>query len=154
VGHHYVPQKYLRNFEARGQPGFIWLHDRQGGKPKLAPIAQVAQSKGFYSPETEDALAREVERPANAVIAKLIDDESISRAERFALTFYIATMLKRVPFRRRRVMEMYPTVLDDTVARIREQLIELAHSLPDVAPPRSTPKSGHRIDTPKPAIGR
>lgn len=132
MGHHYVPQRYLRNFEARGQPGFIWLHDKQGGKPTLAAIAQVARSKGFYSPETEDALAREVERPANAVIATLINNNTISSAERFALTFYIATMLKRVPFRRRRAMEMYPTVLDDTVARIRDQIIDLARSLPDI----------------------
>lgn len=134
MGHHYVPQRYLRNFEPRGRPGFIWLHDKQAGKPRLASIAQVAQSKEYYSPETESVLAREVERPANAVIAKLINNDTISPTERFELTFYIATMLKRVPFRRRRAMEMYPTVLDDTVARIREQIIELAHSLPDVPP--------------------
>jgi hypothetical protein len=87
MGHHYVPQRYLQNFEARGQPGFIWLHDKQGGKPALASIAQVAQSKAFYSLETEGVLAREVERPANAVITKLINNDTISPAERFALSF-------------------------------------------------------------------
>jgi uncharacterized protein DUF4238 len=134
MGHHYVPQRYLKNFQARGRPGFIWLYDKQPGKPRLAAIAQVAQSKEFYSPETEDVLAREVERPANAVIAKLINNDALSSAERFELTFYIGTMLKRVPFRRRKAMEMYPKVLDDTVARVRRQIIELAGTLSDVDP--------------------
>jgi hypothetical protein len=42
-------------------------------------------------------------------------------------------MLKRVPFRRRRAWEIYPRVLDDTVSEIRNQIIELARSLPDMA---------------------
>ena len=119
---HYVPQQYLRNFEARGHPGFVWLYDKQGGNPRLAAIKQVAQSKEYYSADTEDLLAREVERPANAIIAKLLSNAAIDSTERFALTFYIGTMLKRVPYRRRKAMEMYPTVLDETVGRIRKQL--------------------------------
>jgi hypothetical protein len=134
MGHHYVPQRYLQNFEARERPGFIWLHDKKTGESRLAKIAQVAQSKEYYLPETEESLAREVESPANVVMRKLIDNQLLDAAERFRLTFYLGTMLKRVPFRRRRAMEMYPNVLNDTISRVRQQITELARSLPDIDP--------------------
>ena len=75
MGHHYVPQRHLRNFQATEKPGFIWLHDKRGGVSKLVKIAQVAQAKGFYSKETEVLLGRAVEAPANQVIEKLLRQE-------------------------------------------------------------------------------
>ena len=68
MGRHYVPQRYLRNFEIPERPGFVWLHDKQSGKSHPAPIDKVAQSKGYYSPEVEETL-RQVEGPANVVMA-------------------------------------------------------------------------------------
>ncbi|MFH1303928.1 MAG: DUF4238 domain-containing protein [Planctomycetota bacterium] len=129
MGYHYVPQRYLKNFSTPNQPELIWLHDKKGGAPKLVPIEVVAQAKGYYSEQTEGLLAREVEGPANIVIQKLMENKSLDRAERFRLTYYLGTMLKRVPYRRRKAMEMYPSVLDDTIARVREQIKDLAHSL-------------------------
>lgn len=134
MGQHYVPQRYLRNFEAPAKPGFIWVHDKKMGESHLASIPQVAQSKQYYSAETEKLLAHQIEKPANAVIQKLIENEHTDAAERFLLTFYLGTMLKRVPFRRRKAMETYPGVLNDTVARVRQQITGLARSLPDVDP--------------------
>jgi hypothetical protein len=49
MGHHFVPQRYLRNFEDPNQPDYIWVHDRRGGPAKLASIAKLAQSRNFYS---------------------------------------------------------------------------------------------------------
>lgn len=134
MGHHYVPQRYLKNFGAPEQPELIWLHDKKGGAPKLVPIEVVAQAKGYYSEQTEALLAREVEGPANLVIQKLMENKSLDRAERFRLTYYLGTMLKRVPYRRRKAMETYPSVLGDTIARVREQIKDLARSLPDADP--------------------
>jgi hypothetical protein len=125
MGRHYVPQRYLRNFEVPERPGFIWLHDKQSRKSHLAPIAKVAQSKNYYSPDVEEAL-RQVEGLANAVIAKLLTNESVSVVERFSLTLYIATMIKRVPYRRRKFMELYPGVLKNTVDEVREEITRAA----------------------------
>ena len=134
MGHHSVPQRYLRNFGTSEQPELIWQHDKQGEAPKLLPIKKVSQSKGYYSEETEVLLANEIESPANLVIQKLIDNKSLDQTERFQLTYYLGTMLKRVPYRRRKSMEMYPNVLDNTITRVREQIKDLARSLPDVDP--------------------
>jgi hypothetical protein len=129
MGHHFVPQRYLRNFENPSRPGFIWLHDKRGGPARLAPIKQVAQAKRFYSAQTEDSLARHVETPANVVIRKLTGDTVITSAERLQLAYYMAVMLKRVPARRRRSAEMIPGVLSDVVANVREQLNAIANAV-------------------------
>lgn len=132
MGHHYVPQRYLKNFGSLEQPEFIWLHDKKGGTSKLVPIEAVAQAKGYYVKQTEKLLAQAVETPANLVIQNLREDKSIDATGRFRLTYYLGTMLKRIPYRRRKAMEAYPGILDDTIARVREQINELARSLPNV----------------------
>ncbi len=134
MGYHYVPQRYLKNFAVSDQAEMIWQHDKKGNAPKLLPIVIVAQSKGYYSEQTESLLAKEIEGPANLVNQKLIENKPIDLAERFQLTYYLGTMLKRIPFRRRKAMEMYPNVLDDTISRVRNQIKDLACSLPDIDP--------------------
>ncbi len=129
MGHHFVPQRYLRNFEDTNRTGYIWLHDKRGGPARLAQIAHVAQTKHFYSEETEAILAREVEAPGNAVIRKLTNETAISRAERLQLAYYIGVMLKRIPTSRRRSTEMIPVALADVVQNVREQLSSLARDV-------------------------
>ncbi len=129
MGHHFVPQRYLRNFESPGRPGFIWLHDRSGGSPSHVSIAKVAQAKGFYSVETEAILARAVEAPANIVIQKLTGNAAITPVERLQLSYYIGVMMKRIPAQRRRSTEMIPGVLTDVVSNLRQELKSLAHEM-------------------------
>jgi uncharacterized protein DUF4238 len=130
LGRHYVPQRYLRNFEIPECPGFVWLHDKQSGKSRPAAIDKVAQSKGYYSDEVERALATDIEAPGNAVMAKLRQNDALSATERVQMTAYMATMLKRVPYRRRKALEMLPGVLSGTTERIRQELIEAAATIP------------------------
>lgn len=129
MGHHFVPQRYLRNFENPSRPGFIWLHDKRGGPARLARITQVAQAKQFYSAETETILARHVETPGNAVIQKLTSQTAITPVERLQLAYYVGVMLKRIPAKRRRSAEMMPGVLADVVSSIREQLEAIASAV-------------------------
>jgi hypothetical protein len=126
MGHHFVPQRYLRNFEDVAHPGYIWVHDRHGATPQLAKIDKVAQSRNFYSQTTEVILAESVERPANPIIAKLTSSQSITLSERFQLAYYIAVMLKRIPAHRRHVQAMVPEALADVVNSVRKQLEEFA----------------------------
>lgn len=129
MGHHFVPQRYLRNFESPGRPGFIWLHDKQGDSPNHVSIAKVAQAKGFYSAKTEDILARHVEAPANIVIRKLINGTPITSVERLQLSYYIGVMMKRIPAQRRRSTEMMPGVLKEVVSNLRQELKSIAHDM-------------------------
>lgn len=129
MGHHYIPQWYLRNFGIPSQPDFIWLYEKHGGPARRVPIAGVAQAKRFYSPQTEGALARHVEPAGNAVIQKLMSETPITPVERLQLAFYIGVMMKRVPARRRRAAEMIPGVLADVVSKVREELEVIANTL-------------------------
>lgn len=129
MGHHFVPQRYLRNFEDPGKPGYIWVHDKSGGQPRPASVAKVAQSKAFYAAKTENVLAQMVEQPGNRVMQKLIGNATITVEERLQLALYIGVMLKRVPTHRRRSSEMVPGVLKDTMEEMRQQLREIANGL-------------------------
>jgi Protein of unknown function (DUF4238) len=122
MGHHYVPQQYLRNFQAPERHEFIWVHDKEKVTASLAAIKNVAQIRRFYSQETEDRLAREVETPANRVIDKLLKDEKISSAERMQLAIYIGTMHRRVPSERRRTQEMAPGIVREFFETLRSEI--------------------------------
>jgi hypothetical protein len=137
VGHHYVPQKYLSNFQCPGRPAFVWMHDKHTGEARQVAIKQAAQSKDFYgSAETENMLANEIERPANPVIQKIIAHEPIDSAERHHLAYYVGSMLMRVPANRRKLFANYPGQLAEYFADLREQATTLASTLPDVSPER------------------
>src|SRR5258706_8074926 len=152
MGHHFVPQRYLRNFEDPNRPGFIWLHDRLKGTARLAQINHVAQTEQFYSQETERVLAREVEAPANPVIRKLISGVAIVPVERLQFAYYIGVMLKRIPASRRRVTEMIPGVLADLVADVRQQLRSLASEVR--ADPEILAKRLQEVDAAEKKFGR
>jgi hypothetical protein len=144
MGHHFVPQRYLRNFEDPNQPDYIWVHDRRGGPAKLASIAKLAQSRNFYSQSTETILAQTVEQPANPVLQKLTTHKSIDSAERFHLAYYTCVMMKRIPAHRRHSSEMLPDVLANVVNEIRSQINALAHETG--ADPEILKKRGLELD--------
>ena len=56
MGHHYVPQAYLKGFEAAESPGMVGTYDKERNSFALLPIKNVAQSPGFYDDETERLL--------------------------------------------------------------------------------------------------
>ncbi len=127
MGEHFLPQRYLEQFQDPDKPGFIWLHDKRGETPRLARIKKVAQIKQFYGAETETFLTREVEIPANAVIRKLIEgNRAITPIDRLQLAYYIGVMLKRTPARRRRSAELIPGAAADFVGKVREKLKAIA----------------------------
>jgi hypothetical protein len=126
MGHHYVPQRYLRNFQIPAKASFIWLFDKRGGRPREASIEKVAQIRGFYDPAIEIQLNTDVELPGTAVIEKLRNAASINDSERATLTIYIGTMMMRVPERRQRAHALIPKVLAESRQRVRERLIAAA----------------------------
>lgn len=134
MGQHYVPQAYLRHFEIPSQPGSIWLFDKQGGQPHITSIDKVAQSHNYYSQETEAALARNVEKPGNQAMERLLQNKSLTPSERDDLSFYIAVTLLRGPYRRRWFRERYPQVLAQTMAETRSEIMAATAATGSTAP--------------------
>jgi hypothetical protein len=130
MGYHYVPQKYLSRFADEAVPEAIWLYDKRGGVPKRIGIPAVAQSRDFYSSDDEAKLAQIVEGPTDPAISKLLRHEALLDRERLQLSFYIATMFRRVPYQRRRVYEtIVPPVLDKIFSEMRTDLVRAAEAL-------------------------
>ena len=93
MGHHYVPQRYLRGFQCPEKPGWVWAFDKQSEAVKQLPIKQVAQAPDFYELDVERTLNMSVEIPGGAAIEKVCRGAEIDEDERQALTYYIGTML-------------------------------------------------------------
>lgn len=125
---HYVPQHYLKGFESPGDPGTIWTYDKVLKQLKRIPIKVVAQEPGFYDAKTESDLNTEIERPALSSLGRLRRRETVDQDDRLRLAIYTASMMMRVPRRRRKALEMVPSVLADTVAGVRKRLEEWASS--------------------------
>ena len=116
MGHHYVPQKYLRGFTDSSCPDALWQFDKKTLSYSVQPvsIAKIAQQRSFYDADTERLLNELVERPGNRVLDKLRSgDLSLEDEERAHLSVYIATMLKRVPHHRAKGEAMAPGVLTE-----------------------------------------
>jgi hypothetical protein len=122
MGHHYTPQAYLRGFADPSDQRMIWFYDKKERLFRRASIKNVAQQPGFYTPEIEEQLNVIVEGPANRVIADLRDGKEIGPQERFHLSLYIATMLKRVPRHRQKFLDLAPKALEDTVRELKQYI--------------------------------
>jgi hypothetical protein len=125
MGHHFVPQAYLRAFEDPLQPGMIWVYPRSAG-PRIASIEKVAQSSGFYDPSDEADLNAIVERPAFPLLDRLRTGEAITRDEKHVVAVYVATMVHRVPRNQARGEDVMPKALADAAARVLEYVRQLA----------------------------
>lgn len=124
MGHHYVPQKYLRGFAETGNPEAIWMYDKKLRQFTNPGIKSVAQESGYYDNDVEQQLSELVEKPANKVLDKLRNQEKITETDRIHLSIYIATMLKRVPKRRAEAYLMIPSVVEKTIIKVRAQIQE------------------------------
>lgn len=122
MGHHYVQQAFLRQWEAPTEPGLIWTYIRGVAEPRLLPIDGVAQSSGFYDDDVERDLACLVEGPTTSVLDMLRRGEELDAACRRLVAEYIVTTIKRVPRHRERGLQMLPTQLDQVVAYARAEL--------------------------------
>jgi Protein of unknown function (DUF4238) len=119
MGHHFVPQRYLKGFQDRTAPGNIWMYDKAGRTANRLPIKQVAQAPGFYKEEVETALNVEVEIPGNDVIDKIRRGQKLTDDDRVHLTYYTATMIRRVPRAREAAEKLIPQALTEVTQTYR-----------------------------------
>jgi hypothetical protein len=109
----------LRGFQSAEKPDYIWMFDKQHSTQKLLPISQVVQSSGFYEPAIEVSLNKDVEIPGNNVIDKIRAGGTVTREDRLRLTYYVATMMRRVLRARDAAAKRIPSVLADTMCGIK-----------------------------------
>ncbi len=128
MGHHYVPQRYLRNFQSPSRSGFVYLFDKKTGQARGAKITKIAQERAFYSAETEKLLNELVETPAKSALAKLLNSEHPTKEERRTISLYMAVMLMRVPDRRHKALMLMPQVHADVFGEIRSYFLSLIGS--------------------------
>jgi hypothetical protein len=128
LGSHYIPQEYLRGFEDQKSPGMIWMYDKKLKTLKLVPIRVAVQEAGFYDGETEEQLNLSVEAPANQVLKRLRQGAQIDDSGRAKVALYIATMMKRVPHRREKNLQLAPEVIERELDRVALEISQLAET--------------------------
>src|SRR5688572_15933616 len=126
MGSHYVPQQYLRGFQAPEEPGAIWCYDKKTARFRRVPIKVVAQETGYYDEGVERELSERVEGPAHAVLAKIRRREEISSSEREQFALYATSMMLRGPRRRRAAFDLMPEVLADVTDGVRAAIADWA----------------------------
>lgn len=123
MGYHYIPQLYLRGFEADEK---IWAHDTTANRSFPTQVKVIANENKIWSQETERYLNENIEVPANSAITKIRDRKALSQEDKVALANYIITMWKRVPEARERVKNWVPDVATVIHEEITSELDAIA----------------------------
>ena len=132
MGKHYLAQYYLKGFSTADSDELIWVYELQSSKGKKSPIANVAQTKGFYTDEVERFLANEVERSGHRVLKKLRCQNDITSEEKHDLARYICASMRRVPaYRDFLKREVLPEVFDEVFHFWERQITMFEQTHPD-----------------------
>ena len=129
MGHHYTPQRLLRNFEDPLRRGYIWQHDKRREGSIQAAISKVAQERDFYDPDTEELLNRAIEIPGGDAIDKILARQPLTPEDQVHLTIHIGTMLQRTPFHRQWAREISKDIVPKAMEIVREHGRNYIHLL-------------------------
>jgi hypothetical protein len=130
MGHHYLPQFYLRGF-ADGNT--VWVHDRQDRRSYPSQPKSIANENKLYSDEIEQHLANAVEDPAKSAIEAVRLRQPLDGKQREALAHYVVALWKRVPEGRERVYAGVPEVAESIRQELHAELDETAAAAPVLA---------------------
>lgn len=138
MGHHYVPQFYLRGFTEGGR---LWVHDREKQRSFPSQPKAVANENDLYTEELEQHLANEVEGPANGAIEAVRAKSPLNEQEREALARYTVALWKRVPEGRARVLAGVPEVAASLRAEYQADLTAAVEADPTLHDRAETTRS-------------
>ncbi|PLC06026.1 hypothetical protein CY658_02965 [Variovorax sp. RO1] len=130
MGHHYVPQYYLRGFAVSTS---VWVYDKQRKAHFRTQVKSTGNERGMYSAELESFFSEKVEGPANEAISKARDRQGLDEKEREALARYLAFFWQRVPRGRDRAISKIPQVADEVETEIIDGLTLAATEQPDLS---------------------
>jgi hypothetical protein len=142
MGHHYLPQFYLRGF-ADGNT--VWVHDRKGHRSFPSQPKSIANENKFYTDEIERYFANEVEGPAESAIAALRARQGLDSSQRGALAHYVLALWMRVPEGRERVNAGVPEVAESIRKEWHAELDGIMATAPEWASLAEALKVGSEI---------
>ncbi|MCX5919600.1 MAG: DUF4238 domain-containing protein [Deltaproteobacteria bacterium] len=131
MGHHILPQYYLRGFAQPGKEE-LWMYDKGKEHPLFLPIKGIAKENKLYG-KYESYLAEEIEKPANDVLRKVRNREPVSVDEKNALSKYMFVFAKRVPAAFKRFQDNAPIIAKDHIDELDRGLREYETRNPDKA---------------------
>lgn len=129
MGHHYLPQYYLRGFS---RENLVWVHDRIESRSFASQPKTIANENNLYTEELENQLANEIEGPANPILDKVRDLQPITDEEKRLLATYLFVLWKRVPRARERFAAGLPTVAASVRQELHAGLSAAAAELPNM----------------------
>ena len=130
MGHHYLPQFYLRGFT---EGNTVWVHDRLERRSFPSQPKSIANENKLYSDDMEQHLANEIEDPAKSAIEAKRLRQPLDAQQREALAHYVVTLWKRVPEGRERVFAGVPEVAESIRQELHTELDESAAVEPGLA---------------------
>lgn len=129
---HYVPVYYLNGF-ANPLDGKIFMYFKSKREVVSTNATSVANKLHYWSNATEKYLADCVEGPANPVLDKIRKRQSINDLDKWRLSSYLVTMLKRVPAGRKRMLARAPIAMKNMVANLEANMDRLRKTHPSEA---------------------
>lgn len=129
MGHHYLPQYYLKGF-TETKDNIIWAYEKGTGNKFSTQIKSMANISDFYSKETEQYLADDIEMPANAVLDKIRSGHLINDDDKNIFAEYMAVMWKRVPRAKDDLKKMAPRLVERISKRLNSDLDSLIKEEP------------------------
>lgn len=129
MGHHYLPQYYLKGF-TETKDHIIWAYEKGTGNKFSTKIKSIANISDFYSKETEQYLADDIEMPANAVLDKIRSGHLINDDDKNTFAEYMAVMWKRVPRAKDDLKKMAPRLAEGISKRLKDDLDSLINEEP------------------------
>lgn len=149
---HYVPQFYLRKFEIKTKPGFVYSYLRNC-KLMPRPISRVASAKDFYDvqwdtnprldPDSLDRVYSLNENETAPILDRLMTATGfiLSDVERETLAWFVALLVGRTPLTRERYKNMQVASRKrfiKSVARDKEHYHEIMREHDPDADPEET----------------
>lgn len=97
---HTSPRTRLKLWEAPDLAGHIWCYSKQSGQGSRIyrqTIASATVVRSVWTEETEERLNKDVEQPAAAGLAQLVDtlEPQLARSERKAVARYLMSLFRR-----------------------------------------------------------
>jgi len=132
MGHHYLPQYYLKGF-TETVDNMLWTYEKSSGVKFNTQIKSLANIKDFYSEETEQYLANDIEGPANEVLDKIRSRHLINDDDRNIFAEYMAVMWKRVPRAKEDLKKMAPRLVDRIAEKLNADLTDTIVNTPEKA---------------------
>ena len=112
------------------------MYDKQEARRFPTQVKSIANICGLYPPALEKYLSEEIEGPANRVLEKVRNRETLTPTEKIVLSSYLAVMWKRIPSGKGRLKEQAPGIaasLRETLHRELDEAVKKDPSKEDLA---------------------